>query len=82
MVILPSHVDLQYGVQLRQGSVFPHLNSPPYGRLNVPQRNLYMDTGPDFSPRLHLSHRQNAADGSFSNVQLTGDLGFGDTNPK
>lgn len=40
MVVLPSHDDLQYGVQLGQGSVFPHLNAPPDGRLNVPQRYL------------------------------------------
>ena len=40
MVVLPSHDDLQYGVQLGQGSVFPHLDAPPDGRLNVSQRYL------------------------------------------
>src|ERR1039457_1743771 len=37
MVILPAHDDLQDGVQLGQGSVFPHLDAPPDRRVNVPQ---------------------------------------------
>src|SRR4051794_36835932 len=41
MVVLPSHDDLQYRVQLGQGRVFPHLDAPPDGRLNISQRYLY-----------------------------------------
>ena len=42
MAVLPAHDDLQYCVQLGQGSVFPHLDAPPDGQVNVLQRYLYL----------------------------------------